>query len=105
MTFKEVQEKCNELQKECTNKQVELRKRYDIEHNPIKVGDIVTDHFHTIKVEKMGFHLYPTPCMTYTGTELTKQGEPKKRQPMPPTPVYQNNVEIINGEPYNYVVE
>ena len=41
MTSEELQEKCMTLQQECNDKQMALRKQYAIEHNPVKVGDIV----------------------------------------------------------------
>jgi hypothetical protein len=90
------------LQRECNDKQSELRKQYAIEHNPVKVGDIVTDHYHAIRVEKMSIYGHPIPFMRYQGTELTKQGVPKKRQPVPDNPAFQNHVKSINGEPYKY---
>ena len=90
------------LQRECNDKQFELRKQYAIEHNPVKVGDIVTDHYHTIRVERMSLYGSPIPYMRYSGTELTKQGVPKKRQPVPDNPAFQVYVESINGEPYKY---
>ena len=102
MTAKELQEKCMALQRECNDKQFELRKQYAIEHNPVKVGDIVTDHYHTIRVERMSLYGSPIPYMRYSGTELTKQGVPKKRQPVPDNPAFQVYVESINGEPYKY---
>ena len=105
MTAKELQEKCVALQRECNDKQNELRKQYAIEHNPVKVGDTVTDHYHTIRVEKMSIYGYPIPIMQYQGTELTKQGVPKKRQPVCDNPAFQSNVKSINGEPYKYVEE
>lgn len=105
MTAKELQEKCMALQRECNDKQMELRKQYAIEHNPVNMGDIVTDHYHTIRVEKMSIYGHPVPFMAYYGTELTKQGIPKKRQPMPRNPAYQCDVRSINSEPYKYVEE
>ena len=105
MTAKELQEKCMALQRECDNKQAQVRKLYAMEHCPIEYGDIVTDHYHTIKVEQMSVYGYPLPHMKYTGIELTKQGEPKKRQPVPPNPVFQSNIISINGKPYKYVEE
>ena len=93
------------LQRECNDKQMELRKQYAIEHNPVRVGDIVTDHYHTIRVEKMSIYGHPISFMLYRGTELTRQGVPKKRQPVPDNPAFQNNVESINGEPYKYMEE
>jgi len=94
-----------ELQRECNEKQNVLRKQYAIEHNPVKLGDIVTDHYHTIKVERMSIYGHPVPYMLYRGIELTKQGEPKKRQPVPDNPAYQNRVKSINGKPYKYEEE
>lgn len=103
MTAKELQEKCMALQCECDSKQNELRKQYAIEHNPVKVGDIVTDYYHTIRVEKMNIYGNPIPYMQYRGTELTKRGVPKKRQPVPDNPTLQIYVKSINGKPYKYV--
>ena len=103
MTTKELQEKCMALQRECNDRQMELRKQYAIEHNSVKVGDIVTDHYHTIRVEKMEMYGHPVPYMVYHGIEMTKQGVPKKRQPVPDNPVHQCYVKVINGEPYKYV--
>lgn len=105
MTKEELQEKWLALQRECNEKQMELRNQYANEHNPVKVDDIVTDHYHTIRVEKMENmydRYYLVPYMVYHGTELTKQGEPKKRQPVPDNPVFQRNVVSINGKPYKY---
>ena len=90
------------LQRECNDKQNELRKQYVIEHNPVKVGDIITDNYHTIRVEKIYVYGYTVPFMYYSGTELTKQGVPKKRQPVPYNPVFQDLIKSINGKPYKY---
>lgn len=105
MTAKELQEKCMELQRECNDKQFELRKQYAIEHNPVKVGDIVTDHYHTIRVERMSLYGSPIPYMRYHGVELTKKGVPKKRQPVPDNPVLQTHLESINYILYKYKKE
>ena len=102
MTAKELQEKMMELKCECNEKLSVLRKQYAIEHNPVKVGDVVTDHHHTIRVEKMSIYDYPVPFMRYIGTELTKQGVPKKHQPATYNPVFQNYMKSINGKPYKY---
>lgn len=103
MTKEELNQKCIELQQECNEKQKELRTCYAKERNPVKIGDILTDHYHTIKVEKMSVYgNYSETFMKYVGIELTKQGEPKKRQPIPCYPVYQNSIRFINGKPYKY---
>jgi len=105
MTAKELDEKRMALFKECTDKLNELSKQYAIEHNPVKVGDIVADDYHTIRVERMSLYVKPIPYMKYYGTELTKQGVPKKRQPKEDRPVFQIYMESINGEPYKYEKE
>lgn len=105
MTAKELSEKKMALWREYNEKLDVLREQYAIEHSPVRVGDIVTDHYHTIKVERMDIYGYPVPFMRYYGTELTKQGEPKKRQPVPRNPVFQEYVESINGKPYKYEEE
>ena len=102
MTSEELQEKCKALQRECDDKQSQLRKQYAIEHSPVKVGDIVTDHYHTIRVENMSIYGHQIPYMRYTGIAMTKKGVPAKRQPCPREPVFQKYVKIINGEPYKY---
>ncbi len=105
MTKEELQKKLIELQVECDEKKNHIRKLYACEHNPVYPGNIITDHYHTIKVEKIIMHGYPVPYMKYIGTELTKQGEPKKHQPVPPNPVFQCNIVSINGKPYKYEEE
>ena len=52
------------------------------------------------KVEKIIMHGHSVSYMKYIGTELTKQGEPKKLQPVPPNPVFQCDIVSINGKPY-----
>lgn len=108
MTFTELKEKINIVKIEYFTQIRDLRKKYAIEHNPIKVGDIITDHYHTIKVESMSacveshYYDYNTfvPFMRYKGVELTKQGIPKKRQQ--DNTICQTNVRIINNKPYEF---
>ena len=102
MTPEELTNQCSALQKECNDKQVALRIQFAKEHNPVKVGDIVTDHYHTIRVENMCVYGKPIPYMRYTGIAMTKKGVPAKRQPCPHEPVFQYNIEAINGQPYSY---
>jgi hypothetical protein len=53
-------------------------------------------------VENMNVYGYPIPYMRYTGIAMTKKGVPAKRQPVPREPVFQSNIEAINGQPYTY---
>lgn len=102
MTKEEMQKQIIDLQRECDEKQDHIRRLYACEHNPVRRGDIITDNNHTIKVEKIYLCRTPVPYMRYTGIELTKNGEPKKRQPIPPDPVFQRYIVSINGKPYKY---
>ena len=102
MNLEELHKMCIELQRDCDERKSELKRLYAKEHNPVKVGDIVTDHYHTIRVESMGVYGYSVPMMKYHGTELTKQGIPKKRQPVPDNPVFQYNIRSINGKSYKF---
>ena len=56
------------LQRECNEKQDHIRKLYACEHNPVYPGNIITDHYHTIKVEKISMYGHPVPYMKYIGT-------------------------------------
>lgn len=77
-----------------------IESKYALENNPVKIGDIVTDHFHTIKVEKISVYKYGynLPECVYSGTQYTAKGEPCKRQR--DIPVYQRNIKKINGKEY-----
>lgn len=102
MTAKELEKRLIAMQRECNENMNLLKRQYALEHNPVKIGDIITDHFHTIKVETMRVYGFPIPYMQYDGTKMTKKGVPAKRQPLFPDPVYQNNIVEINGNPYTY---
>lgn len=103
MTVNELTEGLIGIQREANHKQDELREQFAKGHNNIKVGDIITDHYHTIKVERMNVCGYPVPFMRYYGIELTKKGEEKKRQPYPQRPMLQTEVRIMNGKPYRFI--
>lgn len=106
MRYEEFVSKKESLEKEYKHKVNDLLIRYCHENNPVKVGDVVTDHYHTIKVESMEI-CYSSlgvgrPCMVYYGIELTKEGVTKKKQPRTPNPAYQGNVRMINGQKYDF---
>jgi hypothetical protein len=67
-------------------------KRYALANNPYKIGDLVTDHVATIKVEKITFHVsYGESQCVYTGTQLNKDGKVNKKQDH--NTVFQQNIE------------
>ncbi len=65
-------------------------------NNTVKIGDIVTDHYHSIKVESIGYDLYKYPSCIYIGAYLKKNSEPKKNGEK--SEVHQCNLTKINGD-------
>lgn len=62
-----------------------LSLEYAQSHSSINIGDFVTDHIGTIKVEAFGlnngyggYSSSDMPSMIYKGTEYTKAGKPRK---------------------------
>lgn len=88
MTKEEYKKEIVKLQK----MRKELDSRFALSNSPYKVGDIIQDHYHIIKVEEIsvvkGYNGWPQ-CI-YIGTELTKSLQPKKRQV--DTAMYQENI-------------
>lgn len=84
-----------------------LIKEFATQNNPIKVGDIVTDHYHTIKVESISYRSYQYgtnyPECVYVGVLVKKDGTPMKRTKY--SDAYQSNVLFINQQPYKYTLE
>lgn len=95
------------LEEEFFEKKKELDKDFATLNNPVKIGDIITDHYKTIRVEKFIFgYNYNSnlPCMFYRGTRLNKKGEPAKRE-AEDNRVIQTDIREINGETYKYNLE
>ena len=75
-----------------------LKRAYAEEHNPVRAGDVITDHMCSIVVSKIQYWLSiaPTaPQCVYHGAALTKQGKLFKNKSS--TKIYQSNLETING--------
>lgn len=94
MTQEEYKSKLNEINKDYELKLKSLDKDYALSNNPHKIGDIVTDHIGSIKIEqiKIGSLSFSStlPCCVYYGIELNKKGEPNKRGKK--RTVYQSNL-------------
>lgn len=93
MEFEDYKLKLQELEKEFSIKKENLKKQYAFENNPYKIGDIVTDHIGSIKIES----IVPTipflsnePSCYYEGIELKKDLTPKKKGDK--RMVYQGNI-------------
>ena len=90
MNKKDFLAELNILRQNFRKEKEELYFKYAEENNPYKIGDIVEDHYHSIKIRKIK-HRFPDargifnsesdfPTTTYIGTELTKDLSPKKIQ-------------------------
>jgi hypothetical protein len=92
------------LKEELEIKKKQLLREFAYSNNPVKIGDIITDHYKTIRVEKFLWGRYfgtPFSCMFYRGTRLTKKGEPAKRD-TDDNSMSQTDIREINGKPYKY---
>lgn len=80
-----------------------LNKEFALDNNPVKVGDVIKDHYKIIRVEKfiLSMTMNGTPILKYRGTRLTAKGEPAKRE-KDDNAIYQNNITEINGKPYKF---
>jgi hypothetical protein len=77
MTKETLDQELADLLADYEQSQKELIKRYCIANNPYKVGDVFTDHMGSINIEKITYSVY-SRCCVYFGTELKKNGTPKK---------------------------
>ncbi len=85
------EEKALSIQYEESRK--ELFKKFALANNPYKIGDIITDHTGTIRIERIqthkGYSDYPS-CL-YHGTQLNKKDlSVAKRQNH--TSIFQQNI-------------
>jgi hypothetical protein len=95
------------IKEEFEGKRKQLAREFAFSNNPVKIGDVISDHYRTIRVLKLlwGRNLGdPFPCMVYRGVRLTKKGEPSKRE-ADDNRVAQTDIKEINGKPYKYDVE
>lgn len=81
MDVKEYNKRLTDLEREFEVKKNQLAKECAISNNTYKVGDTVTDHIGSIKIESIGFsygRYGKIPYSVYNGPVLTKKGVPKK---------------------------
>lgn len=88
MTEQEYQERLEAIRK----MRIELDTEYALSNSPYKIGDIIQDHYHIIRIEeiRMVKKYNGTPQCLYLGIELTKALQPKKRQL--DTAIYEENI-------------
>lgn len=99
MNKEEYLNKIKLIEHEAKIKKNTISKNYAIEHKLASIGDIVTDHYQTIKVESIGWG-YPfrgdTPKASYSGVKLKKNLTPYKSGEI--CRVYDGNIKTVNGE-------
>lgn len=80
MTKQELDDKLKELEQKYELNKREIIKQFCDANNTYKIGDKFTDHIGTIKIEKIRYSilLNGNPTCVYFGTELKKDGTPKK---------------------------
>ena len=103
MTKEEFNERMSEITQEFDKKKEKLWIEFAKSNNIVQIGDVVRDLIGLIKVESAqvylpSFSIYPS--LRYVGTELKKDGTPKKRETK--RSVYQHNLVEINGKPHKY---
>jgi len=78
-----------------------LDKEYAYVNSIVKIGDVIKDHRISIKVDHISIYrdISGYPCCSYTGSLLTKKGEPFKTGER--DSIVQCNLWSINGEPYD----
>lgn len=94
MTQEEYNVAKKRIQKDAEEKLNSLMIDYCKDNNPYKVGDIVEDHFHIIKITRIGGIYMDSrgyPAYKFIGIELKKDLTPKKIQDTPF--MYQGNIE------------
>lgn len=100
MTKEEYKSKLEALKDKYHYEINSLKKSYAFSNNPVKVGDIITDHYHSIKVEKVMLSSHSIgeyPSCFYIGVQIKKDGTPFSKQK--DTEMWQHNVRYINGQP------
>ena len=76
MNTDELQKKLKEIKSDYLKIQSDLLKSYAVSNDPYCIGDIVTDHYHSIIIETKNF--YVENCISsivYYGTMVKKNGE------------------------------
>lgn len=91
MTKEELKEHLSQLETRHRQDITTLYKEYELSNNVYKIGDIISDHSTTIKIEKIKVSiLFGESQCVYEGTQLKKDGTPSKKQNN--TTIFQSNI-------------
>lgn len=102
MTEQEYREALHEIKVKAENERRILERAFATEHSPVLVGDYISDHCDTIRVEGWGishreYEYNSLPCLVYRGKTCKKDGTPRKHPKK--CSVEQRNLLRVNGEP------
>jgi len=92
MTKEQYETAKKELENEFEEKKKLLAIDFARENNPYKQGDIISDHYKTIIIQKWKttYGGFEYPSLVYYGTVLKKDGTPAKNQT--DNAIYQRNI-------------
>lgn len=98
MTFEEYEAKKKEILEEADRRIAEIGVEFALSNNPVSIGDVITDHYQAIKVDKIHVvgRLTFLPSCVYSGTLISKTGKPFKNGKK--SCVHQSNLRTINGK-------
>ena len=102
MTEQEYREALHEINVRAENEKRILARAFAFEHSQVLVGDYISDHCDTIRVEGWDIsnrtHEYNSlPCLGYKGKTCKKDGTPRKYSKK--CRIEQRNLLRVNGEP------
>lgn len=102
MTEQEYREALHEINVKAENERRILARAFAFEHSPVLVGDYISDHRDTIRVErweisKRAYEYNSLPCLVYRGMTCKKDGTPRKYPNK--CSIYQSNLLRVNGKP------
>lgn len=90
MDLQTYSDEIDKINQETADKIRLLKRKYALDNNPIRIGDLITDVFSTIKVEKIFVYLRDPPCCVYRGPQLNKNKTVKKNGKT--ADIYQTNL-------------
>lgn len=90
MTPQEYEAKQKALLNEYEANRRKLAFDYAVFNNQYNVGDIITDHYHSIRITGWQLYSVSEAQLLYKGIELKKDGTPTKAQK--DTTIFQSNV-------------
>ena len=87
-----------DIEDDCAERMRVNARRYAKANNPVSAGDVLRDHYPSIRVVKQSvYYASPSglPGFRYSGTRLKKSGEEFKSGEQ--ADIYQCNIKSING--------